>query len=744
MTESTQPAETSTATSTSSCITTIEQPWNGIDEETVCNIQSYINTVASEREDIHLREIQQYREQNRILTAKLAENQKDALQMEAVVTCLRDKLDIKKQLVARERAASNQLRVCLQDILRSLPTQTMMFESGRTHLHTTGGAKALPLIFAKSFVDIPRITAWVTNMGTSTIHKIPQSSITNITRTGFQVTPGSDWESEFHVDWLAFAPPVVDSKVAGLIQLVEASPPSLTPELERNTSHCIAHGGVNQADITGTTLLHAACHSGNMPLVKWLLGKGANLESPDKHGWTPLLSALSNGHTDIALLLLQKGADPSVTSDEGTHSLHYMCKLKSISGSPSTPNESYRTVFKMLYKSGVDPKAASSSGDHCLLLAAKTGNLVALGELLEICQMNPNTFDSRGLSPLHIAVCTHNFDMAKILLANGANPTIQSSVGIPLDMVMQTGLPEWIDAFQKATQTLLIPAYTVTEILSLLPPRDLYRCRRVCKDFRAIVDEIVARPSYWTALHLSKECFVNSAVVYHQFSSGLEDFIIPKSTAPTTPAMRADGTYIPDYDYFIKIVILGDRNVGKKGLIEGFCQSPISEGSENAITTVRCNGKVVKLQVWKYFAYDSFRTRNMSYIYRGLTVAMLCFDLTDRVSFRNLKQWHMEVRRYAPVTVMELLVGMKSDLPGRVISAEEIEELCAAIKRDKEEDLDGKPVPEVYYVETSSKMSFNVNLAFKVATHLGVQTKDIAAKPLTTINTTTKKDCLIC
>ena len=37
--------------------------------------------------------------------------------------------------------------------------------------------------------------------------------------------------------------------------------------------------------------------------------KGADIHEKDKDGWTPLHIALWNGHTETALMLMEKGAD---------------------------------------------------------------------------------------------------------------------------------------------------------------------------------------------------------------------------------------------------------------------------------------------------------------------------------------------------------------------------------------------------------------------------------------------------
>ncbi|KAI8048050.1 ankyrin repeat-containing domain protein [Gilbertella persicaria] len=51
---------------------------------------------------------------------------------------------------------------------------------------------------------------------------------------------------------------------------------------------------------------------------------GALINSQDKEaGWTPLLIAVSAGHTDVVKLLLEKGADPSLENETSQSVLHY-------------------------------------------------------------------------------------------------------------------------------------------------------------------------------------------------------------------------------------------------------------------------------------------------------------------------------------------------------------------------------------------------------------------------------------
>ncbi len=70
-----------------------------------------------------------------------------------------------------------------------------------------------------------------------------------------------------------------------------------------------------RARVDGSTALLIATNRGSTPNVKFLLGMKANPNIGDQNGWTPLLSAASDGRTEIVDLLLAKGADTRATLD---------------------------------------------------------------------------------------------------------------------------------------------------------------------------------------------------------------------------------------------------------------------------------------------------------------------------------------------------------------------------------------------------------------------------------------------
>ncbi|KAJ6644265.1 Myotrophin [Pseudolycoriella hygida] len=64
--------------------------------------------------------------------------------------------------------------------------------------------------------------------------------------------------------------------------------------------------------------LHYAADYGQTSVLDYLLSKGANVNAVDKHGITPILAAIWEGHTACVQLLLDKGATKSGTAPDGT------------------------------------------------------------------------------------------------------------------------------------------------------------------------------------------------------------------------------------------------------------------------------------------------------------------------------------------------------------------------------------------------------------------------------------------
>ena len=66
-------------------------------------------------------------------------------------------------------------------------------------------------------------------------------------------------------------------------------------------------------------MLHTASRYGHLNIVEYLLdlGQPADINTPNKYGWTALHVASFRGHVGVARLLLDRGADKNVKDDQG-------------------------------------------------------------------------------------------------------------------------------------------------------------------------------------------------------------------------------------------------------------------------------------------------------------------------------------------------------------------------------------------------------------------------------------------
>lgn len=97
---------------------------------------------------------------------------------------------------------------------------------------------------------------------------------------------------------------------------------------------------------------------------------------------------------------------------------------------------------------------------------------------------------------------------------------------------------------------------------------------------------------------------------------------------------------------------------------------------------------------WDTAGQERFRTITSSY-YRGAHGIIIVYDITDRESFDNVKQWLNEIDRYACENVNKLLVGNKCDLESkRQVDFEEAKAFA-----------DERGIP---FLETSAKNATNV------------------------------------
>ena len=89
----------------------------------------------------------------------------------------------------------------------------------------------------------------------------------------------------------------------------------------------LERGGIdlNRRDAEGNTALHYVCREGYRDLAVLLLDKGADASLVNNRSETPLHAAARKGNREILARLLDAGADPDASDREGCTSLMRLC-----------------------------------------------------------------------------------------------------------------------------------------------------------------------------------------------------------------------------------------------------------------------------------------------------------------------------------------------------------------------------------------------------------------------------------
>ena len=158
------------------------------------------------------------------------------------------------------------------------------------------------------------------------------------------------------------------------------------------------------------------------------------------------------------------------------------------------------------------------------------------------------------------------------------------------------------------------------------------------------------------------------------------------------------------YDYLIKLLIIGDSGVGKTCFLlrfsdDNFTASHLTTiGIDFKLKTMEIDGKTIKLQIWDTAGQERFRTITQTY-YKGAMGIILAYDCTDENSFNNIRNWVQQIKMHASDNVSKVLIGNKCDRPDKKISTEQGEALANELG--------------IKFFETSAKTNINVNETFK-------------------------------
>ena len=186
----------------------------------------------------------------------------------------------------------------------------------------------------------------------------------------------------------------------------------------------------------GLTALMFAAREGHLEVVRALVTGGADVNAASgADAMTALTMAIVNGRLDIAMLLLERGADPGLPSKNGSGPLWATVDARWPERTwypPASITEEHTThlqLLKALLDKGADPNVRIVRKPWYRTFHGDWANPV-------------------GATPFWLAAKANDVDAMRVLIAGGANPSIPSTAGVtPLQVAAGYGIEPQVTNF---------------------------------------------------------------------------------------------------------------------------------------------------------------------------------------------------------------------------------------------------------------------------------------------------------
>ncbi|KAF5016316.1 hypothetical protein F66182_12037 [Fusarium sp. NRRL 66182] len=188
------------------------------------------------------------------------------------------------------------------------------------------------------------------------------------------------------------------------------------------SSHQVLHlpgyrySGYSQHFIKGANGLQLAAAFGLIKIVGQLLENGIDIAATDEDGGTALHRAAENGHVDLVMLLLHKGAD-----------INFQKKKQRLTALHLAALNGHSAVVKSLLQEGAQADLQDDDGWTALHVAALTGKIVVINVLLEFVDVHQQGKD--GVTALHCAAGQGRRDVVKMMKERGADVNTKDAYG---------------------------------------------------------------------------------------------------------------------------------------------------------------------------------------------------------------------------------------------------------------------------------------------------------------------------
>ena len=164
------------------------------------------------------------------------------------------------------------------------------------------------------------------------------------------------------------------------------------------------------------TPLHAAVDKGHLDVAILLLERGADMESRDCRNRTPLHIASHHGYTEVVTLLINRGADPNAEAFNQRTPLHFALEM------------GHNKVVRLLFDHGADANHPDNHDWTPLRLALERGHEEIIQWLLDH-GADANQPGDRHRTLLHHASLRGHKNNVQLLLDHGAITTCADNRG---------------------------------------------------------------------------------------------------------------------------------------------------------------------------------------------------------------------------------------------------------------------------------------------------------------------------
>lgn len=167
------------------------------------------------------------------------------------------------------------------------------------------------------------------------------------------------------------------------------------------------------------TVLHMAATKDSDRLTGWLISTGVDIDARNHLGSSPLLTSRSTCNT---MILLQNGANKTLTDWGGLNAIHHSCRRGAVD------------QLMALLEAGVDYNLKDKSSSTPLHYSVCSRSIPCV-EMLISKQADINARDRHGDTPLHIAVNFGLPELVNLLIQNGADLQIENEKGLTAVML---------------------------------------------------------------------------------------------------------------------------------------------------------------------------------------------------------------------------------------------------------------------------------------------------------------------